>query len=180
MGGNPCAKLPVKILRAFLFGEKYYLCCMTTEEIKHTLELHGKWLRGEDGGVRADLRGADLCRADLRGADLSRANLSKANLSGANLYGANLYGANLYAANLSMANLSMANLSGADLSGAQNIMQFGPMPTSGRIVFAVRHDSGWMVQAGCFWGTLEELEAKVKALHNCPAYLGFIEILRKL
>jgi hypothetical protein len=108
---------------------------MTTEEIKHTLGLHGKWLRGEDGGARADLIGADLIGANLRGADLIR---------------------------------------------AKNIMQFGPMPTSGRMIYAVRHDSGWMVQAGCFWGTVDELGAKVKASHNCPAYLGFIEILRKL
>ena len=118
---------------------------MTIEEIKHTLELHGQWLRGERGGVRADL-------------------------SGAHLYGVNLYGANLRG----------ANLRGAHLRGAESIMQFGPMPTSGRIVYAVRHDSGWMVQAGCFWGTVDELEAKVKASHNCPAYLGFIEILKKL
>ena len=133
---------------------------MTTEEIKHTLELHSKWLRGEDGGARANLRGVYL-----RGADLLGANLVGANLIGANLLGADLRG---------------VYLRGANLNRAKNIMQFGPMPTSGRTIYAVRHDSGWMVQAGCFWGTLDEVEAKVKASHNCPAYLGFIEILRKL
>jgi len=138
---------------------------MNTEEIKHTLELHRKWLRGEAGGVRAN-----LCGADLRGADLRGANLSGAHLCGADLCGADLCGADL----------SGADLCGADLCGAKNIMQFGPMPTSGRVIYAVRHDSGWMVQAGCFWGTVDELEAKVKASHNCPAYLGFIELLRKL
>jgi hypothetical protein len=153
---------------------------MTTEKIKHTLELHSKWLRGEDGGARGNLRGADLSGADLSGADLSGANLSGADLSRADLSGADLREADLSGANLREANLYGANLSRAYLSGAKKIMQFGPMPTSGRIVYAVRHDSGWMVQAGCFWGTLEELEAKVKASHNFPAYLGFIDILRNL
>ncbi len=138
---------------------------MTTEEIKHTLELHGKWLRGEDGGVRAD-----FSRASLPGVNLREANLREANLHGAYLYKCDLYGCDLRG----------ANLRSADLYMGKNIMQFGPMPTSGRMIYAVRHDSGWMVRAGCFWGTVDELEAKVKASHNCPAYFGFIEILKKL
>src|SRR6185312_76536 len=73
---------------------------MTPEQIKDTLALHAKWLRGESGWARANLR-----RANLYGANLSGANLSGANLYGANLYGANLYGANLYGADLSGANL---------------------------------------------------------------------------
>ena len=44
-------------------------------DIELILEKHAKWARGEDGGERADLcgadlRGADLCDADLRDADL--------------------------------------------------------------------------------------------------------------
>ena len=46
--------------------------------IKEILDLHGKWLRGEEGGVQANLRGANL-----RGADLSDANLRGADLSDA-------------------------------------------------------------------------------------------------
>ena len=42
----------------------------TVEELKAICEKHIKWLRGEEGGERADLRGADLRGADLRGADL--------------------------------------------------------------------------------------------------------------
>jgi hypothetical protein len=71
-----------------------------------------------------------------------------------------------------------ADLRGADLQGADHIKSFGPMPTSGRMVYAVKHDIEWMVQAGCFWGTLDELEAKVKASHNCPTYLAFIAMMR--
>ena len=72
----------------------------TPDELKIVLEKHEKWLKGLDGGERADLS----C-ADLSGANLFRANLFRANLSGADLSGADLSG---------------ANLSGADLSCAQN------------------------------------------------------------
>ena len=43
---------------------------MTSEEIKKVLELHKKWLNNEQGGEKANLRGADLSEADLCGADL--------------------------------------------------------------------------------------------------------------
>lgn len=81
---------------------------MKQEELNSILELHRKWLYGEDGGKRADLSRADL----------SRANLYDANLRGANLYGANLYDANLSRANLSRADLRAADLRDADLRGA--------------------------------------------------------------
>ena len=86
--------------------------------IKEILDLHGKWLRGEEGGVQANLSFANLSFANLRGANLRGANLSFANLRGANLRGANLSSANLRGANLSDANLSDANLSFANLSSA--------------------------------------------------------------
>ena len=91
---------------------------MDAAKLKDILDKHLKWLRGEDGGERADLSWADLSRANLYGANLSWANLSWADLSRANLSRANLYGANLYGANLSRANLSWADLSWADLSRA--------------------------------------------------------------
>ena len=82
---------------------------MKKEEIDQILATHLKWLMGENGGSRADLRGADLSGADLSGADLRGADLSRADLSG-------------------------ADLSGADLSGAKNL--FIPMacPDSGAFV----------------------------------------------
>lgn len=48
---------------------------MKQEELQKILEAHGKWINGEYGGERADLRGADLSGADLRRADLSEADL---------------------------------------------------------------------------------------------------------
>ena len=89
---------------------------MDKQELKAILGKHLKWLRGEDGGERANLFGANLSRADLSGA-----NLFEANLSGANLFEANLFEANLFRANLSGADLFEANLSGATLSGANYI-----------------------------------------------------------
>jgi hypothetical protein len=90
----------------------------TREKLNEVLKLHKKWLDGEDGGVRANLRGADLTGADLKWADLTKANLTKANLRGANLTGADLKWADLTGADLTKANLKWANLRGADLTGA--------------------------------------------------------------
>ena len=89
-----------------------------TAEIKTKLELHLKWVRGEEGGERADLRGADLWGADLREADLWGANLREADLRGADLWEANLREADLWGADLRGANLRGADLWGADLRGA--------------------------------------------------------------
>ena len=97
---------------------------------------------------RVDLRSAYLRSADLRSANLSGANLRSANLSGADLYGADLSGADLY---------------GADLYGAFNITSIGPVGAERRIIYAVRHDSGVMVQAGCFWGPSAEFRAAIEA-----------------
>ena len=67
-------------------------------DIKLILKKHAKWIRGEDGGERANLcganlRGANLCDADLCNANLRDADLCNANLRGANLCCANLRGA---------------------------------------------------------------------------------------
>ena len=79
-------------------------------ELKAIIYKHAKWARGEDGGERANLsganlRGANLCNADLRGAYLCDADLCGANLRGADLRDANLCGADLRDANLCGANL---------------------------------------------------------------------------
>ena len=50
---------------------------ITQEKLKEIIASHGKWLRCENGGERADLSGADLNGADLNGANLSGADLSK-------------------------------------------------------------------------------------------------------
>lgn len=111
---------------------------MEQKELDAVLEAHMKWLRDEDGGIRADLYGenlsyANLCGAylygvDLRGANLYGANLCEANLCAADLRGTNFYGANLRGANLNGAKLYEANLYGADLRGADLSNAYGVPP----------------------------------------------------
>jgi len=63
----------------------------TIDNLQEVLQKHKKWLNGEEGGERANLRGADLQEANLRGADLREADLRGANLRGADLQEANLH-----------------------------------------------------------------------------------------
>lgn len=88
---------------------------ISEQELKDILDKHGKWLRNEEGGEKADLSYTDLRSANLRSANLSYADLSSADLRSANLSWANLSWANLELADLSWANLSSANLSSANL-----------------------------------------------------------------
>lgn len=64
------------------------------ERLPEILRLHSMWLR-EEGGVRANLTGADLSRASLYGANLTSAYLSGADLTGAYLTDASLSGTTL-------------------------------------------------------------------------------------
>ena len=105
---------------------------------------------------------------DLRGAYLQEAYLQEADLQGANLQGANL---------------QEADLQGANLRRAKGYFSFFAYGTSGRIVHCVRHESGWMVQAGCFWGTLDQLYTQVMDTHGLEkgkVYLAMIELLKAL
>jgi hypothetical protein len=128
---------------------------------------------------------ADLSRADLSRADLSGANLYGANLSGANLYGADLSGANLSRADLSGANLYGANLSGANLSGANlsGYICVGPIGSRQAWLWARWEEEKYIVHTGCFVGSLNEFEKRVKETHkdgiHREEYLLFIPLLRK-
>lgn len=82
------------------------------------LAAHHAWLRGEQGGERADLSGLDLTEVDLKGADLTDADLAGTDLSGADLRDSKLVRANLRQAFLRGADLRESNLTGADLSEA--------------------------------------------------------------
>ena len=123
----------------------------------------------------ADLRGVDLSNADLRRVDLCGADLRDADLCGADLRGAYLIDADFQGAYLIDANLICT-----DLSNASNYYSFIAYDTSKRLVHCVKHDTTWMVLAGCFWGTLEELEKKVLHTHKSSVYLANIEILKTI
>ena len=79
-------------------------------DIQEVLARHKKWLENDEGGQRADLRGADLQHADLRGAYLQGADLRGADLKGADLQDADLRGADLRRADLRDADLRDADL----------------------------------------------------------------------
>jgi uncharacterized protein YjbI with pentapeptide repeats len=114
----------------------------------------------------AHLSGANLSGAYLYRANLYGASLSETNLSGANLRGAYLRGADLSWADLSGANLYMANLRGANLYMAKGILAIGPGGSRGDMLYAVAHDGGPRVLAGCFWGTVAEFRDAVLETHS--------------
>ena len=116
---------------------------MNRKELNDILKNHKKWLDGEEGGVCADLSGANLSSADLRysdlrdadlrysdlrdadlssadmtGTDLSYANMRCTDMSEANMRGANMRGTDMRDADLSYADLRDANMRGTDLRGA--------------------------------------------------------------
>jgi uncharacterized protein YjbI with pentapeptide repeats len=123
----------------------------------------------------ANLRWADLSGADLYGAVLCGANLRWAVLCGADLSGADLSGADLTGADLSGADLRGAILRGAILRGAilrhaRGIASIGPVGRHGRIIYAVAHDDGPRIQAGCWWGGVDDTIARIEADYsNDPA-----------
>ena len=133
-----------------------------------------------DNNIKKTLKEAVKQRAYLGGADLRGAYLGGADLRGADLGGADLRDAYLGGADLRDAYLGGADLRGADLGDADNYYCFSAYDTSKRIVHCFKHKNTWMIKAGCFWGTLEELETKVKETHNSKVYLHNIELLKTL
>ena len=61
---------------------------VSKEDLAKIIERHGKWLRDEAGGERANLPGMDLSGMDLRRATMVGADLRWADLTGADLTGA--------------------------------------------------------------------------------------------
>ena len=140
---------------------------MDNTKLQEIIESHGKWLRGEEGGCRADLCDANLCDADLRNANLYNADLRDANLCRADLRGADLRDANLH----------NADLRGAGLSS--KIIQVGPIGS--RQSYTIYRVDENIVQCGCWhgegrepWkgGTLEEFEERVIAAYPLDTQHG--------
>ena len=50
---------------------------ISAEKLQEIIKSHGRWLRNEEGGERANLSGANLRSADLSGVDLSGVDLDK-------------------------------------------------------------------------------------------------------
>ena len=110
----------------------------------------------------AVLEGITLAHADLRDANLictilSNAKLSHVDLRSADLSNANLRGANLCFADLTGVALSFTYMNGVQLRGAKGILTVGPIDTW--LMYAVRHDDGPRIYAGCR-GPFCEAEAR--------------------
>ena len=122
--------------------------------------------------AKANLYGANLYGADLYGANLYGANLYGADLRSANLRSANLYGADLGDADLYGADLRSANLYGADLgdagklTGDRPFFQVGPIGSRQDVLAAFQTEKGVFLRAGCFFGTVEEFNAKLQDEHG--------------
>ena len=80
----------------------------------------------------------------------------------ADLHWAVLHGADLRGADLRGADLHWADLHGADLHGAVGIASTGPVGHESRTIYAVRHDGGPMIQAGCWWGTVPDTIERIE------------------
>lgn len=142
------------------------------EELKEILEKHRKWLNNQPDGERAFLRHIDLRGADLRGADLRCVNLRGVDLRGADLRDVNLRGVDLRDADLRGADLTDVNFTGTKTWDTNFINVSGKSIISLQLNTAVKNrlinyipDIDWG-SAGCFQGTLEDLENRVKITHK--------------
>ena len=105
---------------------------------------HLAWLASQGRPARyAVPEGTEPVRADLRWAYLRGADLRWADLRGANLGGANLRGADLYM--------------------AVGIASIGPVGCNDRTIYAVSHDDGPRIQAGCWWGSVDDTLGRIHA-----------------
>ena len=91
---------------------------ITEDDLREILEKHEKWLNDEDGGERADLRGANLQVANLQWANLQGANLQGADMREADMQRADMRVADMRGANMRWANMRWANMRGADMQRA--------------------------------------------------------------
>lgn len=127
-----------------------------------------------------ELRGADLSHTILFGADLSDADLRGADIRSANLVGANLYAADLRGADIRGADFRWAHLKDALLVGAKVYGDFTIIRENGFMTIGYlgsRNDytifyncQEIIVRCGCFCGTIDEFEKKVKETHGDNQY----------
>ena len=139
---------------------------ISAEKLQEIIESHGRWLRNEEGGERANLRSADLSSADLYCADLSSADLSGADLRSANLRSADLSGADLRGADLRSADLRSADLRSADLDKTY-YQVVRVCSRRGITTYCVDDDN---VLCGCWngfkGGTLDEFKTRVESVYG--------------
>jgi hypothetical protein len=140
---------------------------MNQEKLNKILQKHNDWLNDIEGGVQADLEGANLSGCDLKFANLENSYLKGANLSGcdlrfAKLIGACLGNADLSGANLENADLVYADLQNADLYNAKGFIQWQSPVGIKRICYTFKEDDCVMHKLGCFYGDTEKAVTAIK------------------
>ena len=111
----------------------------------------------KDTLIEAVRKGADLGGAYLRGAYLGGAYLRDADLGGAYLRDADLRDADLGGADLG---------EWGKIQSPSDILIVGAIGSRNGYTTIFHTDKGLFVQCGCFKGTLDEFEAKVKETHQ--------------
>ena len=107
-----------------------------------------------------------------------RETLIEAVKQGANLYGADLCDANLYGADLRDANLG----DWGKIQSASDFLIVGSIGSRNGYTTLFHTDKGIFVQCGCFRGSIEDFEQKVKDTHQGNKherdYLALIEFAK--
>ena len=106
----------------------------------------------DNNSIKITLEAAIKAGADLGCADLRGANLRGADLRGANLRGADLRGADLGDC--------------GKLTGDRPYFEIGPIGSRSDKICSFLTDKGIFIQAGCFFGSIEEFEQKVIKTHG--------------
>lgn len=91
---------------------------MQADQLKRVIELHARFLKGQNGGRAANLQNADLAGCKLDQVDFRTIQASGVRLNDASLILANLSKSDFFGAHFERADLRRANLLGADLRGA--------------------------------------------------------------
>lgn len=121
-------------------------------EIKSRFSLQILFLHEcEDNSVAITLAAAINAKANLCSADLGSANLGSANLRSANLRSANLG-------------------ESGKLTGDRPFFQVGPIGSRQDVLAAFQTEKGVFLRAGCFFGTVEEFNAKLQDEHGDNAH----------
>lgn len=155
-------------------------------------------LRGQDF-TGANLRSARFTRADCRGANFIQADCSwtdfraarcvdalfhAANCRGAKFMGADLRETQFYRADVHATNFQDSRLSGIVLDPTY-LLQLGPLGSRRDLLVVLRQPDGLVeARTGCFYGTLDDLEAAVLRIHPADSryrieYLEAITTLRR-
>ena len=147
----------------------------TEEDIGEKIRLHGLWIKGVDGGAKADLSHAYLNWRDLHGRDLSGSSLCYSNLRCSNFSGCDFSGCDFSNSSLGHSNFGLSNLTGATLFGTiGNGREIKSMQLEGEPIAYTAE----IIQIGCENHKIEEWWAFTD-IEISSMWIGALEWWRK-